>query len=172
MTIARMYVGIAADLNYAQGTGSIGPARSAVGIRRGISSDRRCAGRPESGDEPMPLSEYEYITVKYVDGVAIVSFSGSMAMFEGDKVQAVGKELADLVDARKEPRILLNLSNAHFMSSAMLAHLVKIHRKIQTAKGRLRLCGLRPVILDAFKVSQFDKIFEIFPDETAALKKF
>ena len=120
----------------------------------------------------MPLSEYEFIHVKYVEGVAIVSFSESMAMFEGDKVQAVGKELADLFYARKEPKILLNLSNAHFMSSAMLAHLVKIHRKIQAAKGRLRLCGMRPVILDAFKVSQFDKIFEIFPDEVAALKKF
>ena len=34
-------------------------------------------------------------------------------MFEGDKVQAVGKELVDLVEARKEPKILLNLSNAH-----------------------------------------------------------
>lgn len=120
----------------------------------------------------MPLTEYELINVKYVDGVAIVSFSDAMTMFEGDKVQAVGKELSDLVDSRKEPKILLNLSNAHFMSSAMLAHLVKMHRKIQGAKGRLRLCGLRPVILDAFRVSQFDKIFEIFPDEVAALKRF
>ena len=51
-------------------------------------------------------------------------------------------------------------------------NLVKLHRKIQATKGRLRLCGLRPVILDAFKVSQFDKIFEIFPDEASALKKF
>jgi anti-sigma B factor antagonist len=120
----------------------------------------------------MPISEYQFINVKYVDAVAIVSFSESMAMFEGDKVQSVGKELSDLVDSRKDPKILLNLSNAHFMSSAMLAHLVKLHRKTQAAKGRLRLCGLRPVILDAFKVSQFDKIFEIFPDEVSALKKF
>lgn len=120
----------------------------------------------------MPLTEYQHISVKYVDGVAIVSFVETMAMFEGDKVQAVGNELCDLVGARKEPRILLNLSNAHFMSSAMLANLVKVLRKVQAAKGRLRLCGLRPVILDAFKVSQFDKLFEIFPDEVAALKKF
>jgi hypothetical protein len=28
------------------------------------------------------------------------------------------------------------------------------------------------VIMDAFKVSQFDKIFEIFADEVSALKKF
>jgi anti-sigma B factor antagonist len=120
----------------------------------------------------MPLAEYDTIIVKYVDGVAVVTFRDSVAMFEGDKVPTVGKELIDLVDCRKEPRILLNLCNAHFISSAMLAHLVKLHRKIQEAKGRIRLCGLRPVIMDAFKVSHFDRIFEIFPDEAAALKKF
>jgi len=120
----------------------------------------------------MPLTEYEYIVVNYVDGVAVVSFKESVAMFEGDKVQAVGTELIDLVESRKEPRLLINLSNAHFISSAMLAHLVKLHRKVQESKGRLRLCGLRPVILDAFKVSRFDRIFEIYPDEASALKKF
>ena len=120
----------------------------------------------------MPLSEYENIVVKYVDGVAVVTFLDTVSMFEADRVEAVGKELVDLAESRKEPRILLNLANAHFMSSAMLAHLVKLHRKVQAAKGRVRLCGLRPVILDAFKVSQFDRIFEIFPDEVAALKKF
>ena len=120
----------------------------------------------------MPLTEYEFLHVKYVDGIALVSFPESLAMFEGEKVQAVGKELADLVDSRKDPKLLLNLSNAHFMSSAMLAHLVKLHRKVQAARGRIRLCGLRPVILDAFKVSHFDRIFEIFPDEASALKKF
>ena len=120
----------------------------------------------------MPLAEYESIIVKYADGVAIVSFPDTVAMFEGDKVQAIGNELVDLVASRKEPRILLNLSNAHFISSAMLAHLVKLHRKIQEAKGRFRLCGLRPVIMDAFRVSHFDRIFDIYPDEAAALKKF
>lgn len=119
----------------------------------------------------MPLSEYECITVKYVDGVAVVNFRETVAMFEGDKVQAVGKELIDLA-SRKEPKILLNLSNAHFISSAMLAHLVRLHRTVQEAKGRIKLCGLRPVIMDAFKVSHFDRIFEIHPDEAAALKKF
>jgi len=120
----------------------------------------------------MPPAQYESIVVQYVDGAAIVGFKESVAMFEGDKVEAVGQELFSLVGSRKEPRILINLSNAHFISSAMLANLVKLQRKIQASKGRLRLCGLRPVIMDAFKVSRFDKIFDIYPDEASALKKF
>jgi anti-sigma B factor antagonist len=120
----------------------------------------------------MPVEDYQYITYKNVDGVAVVNFRETVSMFEADKVQGVGSELIDLVNSRRYTKLLLNLANAHFMSSAMLAHLVKLHRKIQEVKGGLRLCGLRPPVMDAFRVSNFDKIFQIFPDETSALKKF
>jgi anti-anti-sigma factor len=120
----------------------------------------------------MGMTDYQYITYKNVDGVAVVNFLETVSMFEGDKVKGVSEELIDLVESKRFTKVLLNLSNAHFVSSAMLAHLVKLHRKIQEAKGKIRLCGLRPVIMDAFKVSHFDRIFEIFPDEAAAMKKF
>jgi anti-anti-sigma factor len=120
----------------------------------------------------MGLIDYQYITYKNVDGVAIVNFLETVSMFEGDKVKGVSDELIDLIETKRFTKMLLNLSNAHFVSSAMLAHLVKLNRKIQEVKGKVRLCCLRPVIFDAFKVSNFDKIFEIFPDEAAALKKF
>ena len=120
----------------------------------------------------MGMTDYQYITYKNVDGVAVVNFLETVSMFEGDKVKGVSDELIDLVESKGFTKVLLNLSNAHFVSSAMLAHLVKLHRKAQQVKGKIRLCCLRPVIQDAFKVSNFDKIFEIFPDEAAALKKF
>jgi anti-anti-sigma factor len=107
-----------------------------------------------------------------VNGIAVVNFLETVSMFEGDKVKAVSDELLDLIESKRFTKLLLNLSNAHFVSSAMLAHFVKLHRKIQEVKGKIRLCSLRPVIADAFKVSNFDKIFEIFPDEAAAMKKF
>ena len=93
-------------------------------------------------------------------------------MFEGDKVEEVAAELLDPVEAKRFTKILVNLSDAYFVSSAMLAHLIKLNRKMQVVKGKIRLCSFRPVAHDAFKVSRFDKIFEIFPDEAAALKKF
>ena len=120
----------------------------------------------------MSLTDYQYITYKNVDEVAVVTFLETVSMFETDKVTSVGKELLDLVNSKRYTKLLLNLTNAHFVSSAMLAHLVKLLRKVQEVKGRLRLCCVRPVVMDAFKVSNFDKLFEIYPDEASALKKF
>ncbi len=120
----------------------------------------------------MAIAEYQYITYKNVDGAAVVTFLETVSMFDGDKVRDVGNELLDLVDSKKYTKLVLNMTNARFVSSAMLAHLVKLHREIQKVKGKIRLCCLRPVIMDAFRVSNFDKIFEIFPDEATALKKF
>jgi anti-sigma B factor antagonist len=118
------------------------------------------------------MPEYQFITYKNVDGVAVVNFVETVSMFDNDKVRDVGKELLDLIDSKKYTKLLLNMTNARFVSSAMLAHLVKLHRRMQEVKGKIRLCALRPVIMDAFKVSNFDKLFEIFPDEASALKKF
>ncbi len=120
----------------------------------------------------MSSEDYQYITYKNVDGVAVVSFLESVSMFEADKVQGVGRELLDLVQAKRYTKLLLNMTNAGFVSSSMLAHLVKLLNKVKEVKGKLRLCGLRPPVMDAFKVSNFDKIFEIYPDEISALKKF
>jgi len=120
----------------------------------------------------MCVENYQYIAYKNVEGIAVVSFLESVSMFEGEKVQGVGRELIDLIQAKRYTKLLLNMSNAGFVSSAMLAHLVKLLNKVKDVKGKLRLCGLRPPVQDAFRVSNFDKIFEIFPDEASALKKF
>jgi len=127
---------------------------------------------PRRGASVMAMADYQYITYRNVDGVAVVSFMETVSMFDTDKVKDVGSELMDLVESKKYTKLILNLSNARFVSSAMLANLVKLHRKVQEVKGRIRLCCLRPVIMDAFKVSNFDRIFEIFADEAAALKRF
>jgi len=120
----------------------------------------------------MSEDNYQYIAYKNVDGIAVVSFLESVSMFEADKVQGVGRELIDLIQVKRYTKLLLNMTNAGFVSSAMLANLVKVLNKTKEVKGKLRLCCLRPPVIDAFRVSNFDKIFEIYPDETSAMKKF
>lgn len=121
---------------------------------------------------PPGKQPFQFLSVNEVEGVAVITFLETAAMVEGDKVDSLGKELFSLIDEKKYKKVVLNLYNAGYMSSAMLAQLVTLHRKVQAQKGKIRLCCLRPPVMDAFKVSQFDRLFEIFPDEPSALKKF
>jgi anti-sigma B factor antagonist len=115
---------------------------------------------------------FHFLSVKEVDGVAVITFQEPDAMIEGEKVDGVARELCELIDTKKYKKVVLNLYNAGYMSSAMLAQLVRLQRKMKDAKGKVRLCSLRPPVMDAFKVAQFDRLFEIFADEPTALKKF
>lgn len=115
---------------------------------------------------------FHMINARLEGDVAIVTFRGTNSMFEGDKVENVTLELFDLIEVSPTKKFLLDLGNIYYMSSAMLAQLVRIQRAIQTKKGRLRLCSPRPAIQEAFKVSRFDKLFEIYQDVPLALKRF
>ena len=114
----------------------------------------------------------KYLSLKEIDGVAVITVLEATALDQGDKMEGLAKELFGLIETKKYKKVLLNLYNAGYISSTMLGHLVRLHRKMQELKGKVRLCCLRPPVMDAFKVSQFDRLFEIFPDEPAALKKF
>jgi len=140
-----------------------------------IDSDAECQGIGLSDGVSVMLAgkpAFNFLSVKEADGVAVITFLETASMIEGDKVEGLAKELFSLIEAKKYKKILLNLYNAGYMSSAMLAQLVRLHRKMQDVKGKVRLCCLRPPVMDAFKVSQFDRLFEIFADEPTALKKF
>ena len=57
-----------------------------------------------------------FLTVKEVDGVAVITFLESASMIEGDKVDSLAKELFGVIEAKKYKKILLNLYNAGYMS--------------------------------------------------------
>lgn len=117
-------------------------------------------------------TSYRLINVEFSEDVAVVTFRGTNAMFDGEKVEKVAHELDDLLESGAAAKIVLDLGNIYFMSSTMLAELVRIHRRVHSKRGRLKLCAMRPAIDEAFKVSKFDKFFEIHPNAAAALKKF
>jgi anti-sigma B factor antagonist len=117
-------------------------------------------------------ASYRLINVRFADDVAVVTFRGTNAMFDGAKVENVARELFDLLEAGTTNKILLDLSTIYFMSSTMLAELVRMHRRVHAKRGRLILCAPRPAIEEAFRISKFDKFFEIHANASTALKKF
>ena len=45
-------------------------------------------------------------------------------------------------------------------------------RAVKVAGGRLKLCGINPLIMDVFKITRFDRLFEIHDEEWTAIDSF
>ena len=56
---------------------------------------------------------------------------------------------------------MIDFSNVKFLTSSVLGLLIRISKKVYEAEGKLRLCSIAPKILEVFKITRLDKIFEI-----------
>ena len=53
-----------------------------------------------------------------------------------------------------------------------LSRLASFEKAVRQKDGKLRLCGLQPVIREVFDVTQLSKLFDIRGDEKSALENF
>jgi anti-sigma B factor antagonist len=117
-----------------------------------------------SGPRPRLLTEN-------VNGVLVVSFTDTKIVTE-EQIQEVGEQLYALVEDAAKKKILLNFGNVQYCSSTVLGKLVGFKRRVDAAKGKLKLCCIHPDLLVPFKLTGLDKVFEIYPEEQAGLDKF
>ena len=103
-----------------------------------------------------------------VGEVSVISFRDSQLRHQG-LIERVGKELLELVSDRYKAFVVVNMENLEYFSSSMLGRLVAAHKKVVEGKGRMCLCAIRPVILEVFKITKMDKVFEIHPSVAAAV---
>ncbi|MBC8874384.1 MAG: STAS domain-containing protein [Planctomycetes bacterium] len=75
-----------------------------------------------------------------------------------------------LVGREGIPRVVVDLSELDFVTSAFVARLVDLNKRIRAAKGKLVLCGMDHLLVwDAFYSTNLYKIFDISENEEAAL---
>ena len=103
--------------------------------------------------------------------VHMVAFKDSKIL-DDVTLDEIKQELNQLLGKASGPDLLLDFANVEFMSSAMLGLLGQLHRKIAAGHGRLKMCGIRPEILQVFKITSLDKLFSIHKDAPTALATF
>jgi anti-sigma B factor antagonist len=103
--------------------------------------------------------------------LTIVHFNDHKILDEAN-IQEMGQELTRLLENADRTNLLLNFSQVEFLSSAALGKLMSLKRKSKTTGHEIKLCSIRPSILEIFKLTGFDKIFDIYADETAAVDAF
>ena len=111
------------------------------------------------------------LSLENVNNVIVVSFVDTKIVSE-DQVQEVSDELHALVEEGVKKRILLNFGRVQYCSSTVLGRLVTLKRRIDSGKGKLKLCCIHPELMAPFKLTGLDRVFEIYTDEQLALDTF
>ncbi len=109
------------------------------------------------------------ITQKTIDEkTCVISLEGTLNARSADQVKEVFREVA----GRGIRKVVLDLGNVPFIDSSGLAALVSGLKTLNEKNGSLKLAALQSQADLLFKLTMFDKVFEIFPDVEAAGKSF
>lgn len=65
--------------------------------------------------------------------------------------------------------LVIDFSEVSYISSIGLRALMVAIKQVKAQGGRMVLAGLTPLVLEVFKISRFDMLFEIFADRASAL---
>lgn len=84
----------------------------------------------------------------------------------GSAADIQGRFLGELSQGGQS--FLLDLEKVNYIDSSGLAALVKFYKEVRTKGGTLALCSVQRDAMKIFQLTRLDKIFTIFPDETAA----
>ena len=87
-------------------------------------------------------------------------------------IQVIGNLMFALVEDDGCRKVLLDFSNVEYLSSAALGKLIVMDKKVKAAQGQLKMCSVRPDILEVFKITRLDKLFSIFDSREQALEGF
>ena len=106
---------------------------------------------------------------RQVDGVTVVDLSGRIVLGEGSEI--LRETLRDLVSSGQK-KLLLNLGDVNYIDSSGLGALVSGYTSLTSQQGQLKLLHLTNKVHDLLQITKLLTVFEVFDDETLALKSF
>ena len=101
-------------------------------------------------------------------GAWVIQFVDSNILDELS-IARIAEELNQLVDRMGRPMLVMDFANVRHMSSSALGMLITLHKKVQARGGSLRLCNIRPAILEVFEITKLADLFKIHDSRSAAL---
>lgn len=98
-------------------------------------------------------------------GIKTISVSGDIDMYSSHKLR---KEIMYLID-KKVPSLLVDLKEVSYIDSSGIATFVEALKGMKIYGGRLKLISMHESIMEIFRFSKLDNIFEIYGNMNDAL---
>jgi len=105
------------------------------------------------------------------NGVTIVHFTEAKVIDQRN-INLIGSELTKMIESGGVQKMLINMENVRYLSSAVLGKLISLHKALRMRKGALKLCNIAPPIYEVFEITRLDKVFDIHESEDDALEAF
>jgi anti-sigma B factor antagonist len=86
-------------------------------------------------------------------------------------ISQIAEQLVALVAAADPPKLVLDFVNVGHMSSSALGMLITLHKRVREKGGALRLCSIRPSILEVFEITRLNEVFGILPSREEAVRE-
>ena len=113
-------------------------------------------------------TKHPNISIAYHGQVAVATLANEKILDEM-QLQSLEGSFMPLIEQNPKIQLVIDFSNVKFLTSSVLGLLIRISKKVYETDGKLRLCSITPKILEIFKITRLDKIFEIFPNGDEAL---
>ncbi|MEE4359336.1 MAG: STAS domain-containing protein [Desulfococcaceae bacterium] len=107
------------------------------------------------------------LEIKEIKNTAVITVKGNM---HADNAFELDKTLEEQIRLGKN-RMILNLSELQYISSAGLGFVMKATKKLMAKNGKISIVGLHGVVEEVFKITGFYSIFSVFDTEEEALEQ-
>ena len=107
--------------------------------------------------ESIPLTVVTVDVPKLTDGPALDRFR---------------QDVVGLIAENPGIDLLVDLSGVGFLSSSAIGMLGMVHRKAWGSKGRMKLCGIHPEVMEVLKITRLDTVFDILGARADAIAQF
>ena len=129
-------------------------------------------------EDPLLLTDFSWksrqmaaITTQTSGEVLVVGFTDSKIL-DSQRIEQVGKELQEATPQAIHKKLLLNFRGVSFMSSAMITKLVMLNKGCKAQGVALKFCEVSPNVMEVFKITKLNKLFDIQDGEEKALASF
>jgi anti-sigma B factor antagonist len=104
--------------------------------------------------------ELSIIEVEYGTDLTFVTLTNERIVDE-KQIRELQESLDPVIEKNYDGRLVLNFINVKFMTSALLALLMRIHRRVFESGGQLQLSNLSSNLRTIFEITQLTKVFDI-----------
>jgi anti-sigma B factor antagonist len=110
-----------------------------------------------------------YLTPMNVGDITLIEAAGRITL--GENVSQLRDQIRELIDGG-HTKILLNLADVTYIDSSGIGELVTAYTTVKRNGGMLKLLKLTKRIQDLLQITKLSTVFEVFEDESKALKSF